>query len=199
MMENKELRENIQTEFEVLYRGDLRKMPEDADAVVVLSHVDYAFPSEDERRRYTKELVSRIDYGVELLKKTKTDTYFVMDGCDVQLPLMIKRAVDMGVSEAQIYTIDGGDIDSSNSKKQIEVLRDDPIVGRMKKIVLITNTYHVPRVLRTASKILPEEMSFDVFGVPNDAYLYDKQKMIDGEIERIVKYSTKGDIALVPR
>ncbi|TRZ51180.1 hypothetical protein D4R99_04700 [bacterium] len=195
----KEFRKNLEKEFEQLYNLSPRKLPTDIDAVVVLSHEDYNFPENDIRRRETKELFSRCEYSVELLKNTSAEILLVLNGLRVQLPLMEKYVRDSGVKKEQIRLLDCGEIGKSNTKLQFEVFLEDPFLRKMKKVVFITNRYHVPRATRTASKFLPENMIFYVFGVPGDTHLYDKQKNIAEEIKRIIKYSQTGDISFLPR
>ncbi|MCX6735945.1 MAG: YdcF family protein [Candidatus Parcubacteria bacterium] len=194
-----EMRKNLQKEFEQCYLSVPKTNSPDIEGVVILSHVDYNFDTEDMQCKFSNELISRIEYGAKMFLDSSLKPFLIMDGCRSQLLLMQERATSLGVRQDQIYLLDGGDIASSNTKKQIEALRDDPIISKMKKIVFITNTYHVPRVRRTASLLIPENISFDVFGVPNDISLYDKQNAINGEIERILKYIEKGDIAITPR
>ncbi len=194
-----EMRKNLQKEFEQCYLSVPKTHSPDIEGVVILSHVDYNFDREDPRCKFSDELISRIEYGAKMFLDSSLKVFLIMDGCRSQLLLMEERAIGLGVRQDQIYLLDAGDIAFSNTKKQIEILRDDPITSKMKKIVFITNTYHVPRVRRTASLLIPENISFDVFGVPNDISLYDKQNAINGEIERILKYIEKGDIAITPR
>ena len=75
---------------------------------------------------------------------------------------------------------------------QLGSLRD---IYSMKAIVAVTSGYHVPRVILTAAKLLPNANVF-VVSVPYDEdWDYDVAEMCAGEIWRILKYSAKSDIA----
>jgi uncharacterized SAM-binding protein YcdF (DUF218 family) len=194
-----DFRKILQQEFEQRYGGAPEKLPADIDAVVVLAQEDYNFPADDIRRQYTKELISRVEYAVELLKDYPMATVLILEGARVQLPMMKKCAIDAGVEKKRIRLLNHGEINKANTKTQFEILRKELLRKKIKKTIIVTSMYHAPRVLRTASALLPEDIAFDVFGVPNDTHLYNKLKNINGEIERIIKYSQKGDISAMPR
>lgn len=154
---------------------------EQTDAIVVLSWEGYKNP----------EHASRLSLGIEMYKnlrdKIGIPPVFVINAETKQLPLMKEHAHELGMVD-EILLLDCGAAGVANSKTQIEVLAADPRTKNLRRIILVTSNYHVPRVQRTASKILPIGMNFSVFG----AHGHDSFSRIYGEINRIVQYSKKG-------
>jgi uncharacterized SAM-binding protein YcdF (DUF218 family) len=89
----------------------------------------------------------------------------------------------------------------ANTKSQFEAIREDPRTCDLTSIVLVTSSYHVLRVARSASKLLPESMRFVVLANMDDFLWvpFNPLLKVAGEIERMLKYVEKGDISEYPR
>jgi hypothetical protein len=130
-----------------------------------------------------------------------TGTCLVLSGETEQLPSMSELVIGYGIPYRSIAEVNSGDRGKSNTKTQFETLRTHFNTVYLQtalgpKIVVVTNQYHVPRVLRYAKKFLPGFVEWQVVGVPHDTGLYDWDAMVKGEIDRIIRYAGQGDIPL---
>jgi uncharacterized SAM-binding protein YcdF (DUF218 family) len=193
-------RNDIEKEFEKCFSDTPLVFSERIRAVVVLSYgPDPNFSAGNDRSEKNSQLVSRVRYGAELIGKLPGKPLLIFDGYDIQLSHMRDIARENGISDDGMYLLNCGSTDTANTKTQCQALATDKNVNYLTPIVIVTNRYHVPRVARTATLILPDKVDFYVLGVPGDNMSYDVKKNIESEIEKIIKYSEKGDIADYPR
>lgn len=204
-------------EFNLALNGDHPEQLLKTDAVVVLS----APPSlefEDERQREANpENVARIKFGIELVKaigqrypftgRRDMDLYshsldepyvppLVLDGETEQLPMMqlVAQELEPGMPEEKIILVDAGKRGQANTLTQFRALMQSPRFADAKHLVIATSSYHVPRVRRTAKPFFL--MEYIVCGVPFREFGFNVEKLVGGEIRRIIEYSQKGDIPL---
>ena len=181
-----------------------------------VARIDFAF-------QLWKDLIVR-KLNKPLEKITKEDLEgpetppLILDGIDEQLPYMkevfkkITEKAGLEIPQEKIILIDCGSWEKSdnkeacNTKTQFTGIVKNPAFGGAKHLTFVSSNYHVPRVARTGSANLPEEMDFDTLGVPLEKYqiplkLFRRIKGVRGEVKRIEKYSDpeKSDISRYPR
>ncbi len=159
--------ELIQKEFRSLLENSGYELPENTEAIMVLS----APPNEmgvnftDEKEK-SPENIMRIDLAIEVCKKitakkinknieqlTSDDfkneivPLLVLNGETEQLPMMRRIAVDdYHFPLEKIREINCGDRGIANTKTQFEATKNDPLLGKVKHITLVTTAYHIPRL-----------------------------------------------------
>lgn len=182
-------------EFRHFYGQNNQEFPANTNAVVVLSVHD----SEKENR-------ARIAHASviwhKIIKKngwTGSLPEFIINAEKEQLSLMCREAKLFGIPTQMIYQQNAGTRGLANTKTQFEVLSKECKRMGWHSLVLVTSTYHVPRVRRTASKLLPSRVEYYTLGIPNDREFVNTFQKVIGEIDRIVAYYDKGDIHIHPR
>lgn len=182
-------------EFRHLYGQNNQGLPTNPNAVIVLSVHD---SEKENRARITHasliwhEIVKKIGWGCSLPE-------FIINAEKEQLSLMCRSAKSLGIPVQMIYQQNAGRRGVANTKTQFEVLSKDCVRMKWRSLILVTSTYHVPRVRRTASKLLPPEVEYHTLGIPNDNDFVNTFQKVIGEIDRIVAYYDRGDIHLNPR
>lgn len=177
-------------EFDDLYRNPKQNIPADADAFVILT---------GDRPPMQGENVSRIKYAVNLLRKFRKDIPVIFSGITEEKETAINLMISLGIPKKLCHFQDCGKFGVVNTKTQFETLISDPLTKDLKNLVIVTSTYHVPRVKRTAGKFIPTQTQFVVVGDPEDWKTYNSFLVIMDEIEKIIKYFAKGDILERPR
>lgn len=187
------------------------QIPIATDGIVALS----AAPSQGENEVYEKtdETSARIEYAIQAIKdvtakrigKTVDDVSesdiiehgppLFLNGEIEQLPPMKEIAISSGFPEEKIQLVDCGQVGSANTQTQFAAMEENPAYKDIKHWTLVTSSYHVPRVARTALKNLRVDRKFDVIGVPLEDFQYDVYRKVRGEVKRIINYSAKGDIS----
>jgi hypothetical protein len=177
-------------EFNDLYRNPDQNIPDDIDAIIVLA---------GDRPPTQGENISRIKYAIFLLKKLKKDIPIIFSGITEEKETVVNLMIGLGVPQKLYHFQDCGRFGITNTKTQFETLASDPLIKDFKNLAIITSTYHIPRVKRTAGKFLSPKTRFVVVADSEDWKTYNSFLMVMDEIERILKYSTKGDILTYPR
>ncbi|MFH1749951.1 MAG: hypothetical protein ABH837_03625 [bacterium] len=101
-----------------------------------------------------------------------------------------------------ISLIDCGPAKMANTKTQFLSLISQNWIGTVeswKYIVIITSDYHVPRVARAASRFLPKDTDFQVFGAHWQHPDHSQEQLQKIETEKIIRYIKSGDIAKIRR
>ncbi len=201
-MTEAEIRAMLQTEFDQVFVRPPSSLPFFPHVVVFLSAPqDVTRPTEDDAHEMSAENLVRAMYSVLLLESEGgSNSTILLNGETEQLPAM-KRLVE-GFGCRQYLPINSGDRGKSHTGTQFvqlaNWLREQPFNSTV-GIVLVTSQYHVPRVRRYAAKHISRgDYKWQVVGVPNDVGLYDREKKVAGEIDRIIKYSKDGTFDLFP-
>jgi uncharacterized SAM-binding protein YcdF (DUF218 family) len=177
-------------EFVNLYKNSNQGVPANTDALVILT---------GDRPPAQEENISRIKYAVTLLKKLRKDTPVIFSGITEEKENAVNLMINLGVPKENCYFQDCGKFGIANTKTQFETMVSDPLTKDFKNLVIVTSTYHIPRVKRTAGKFLPLKTRFVVIGNPKDWKIHNPFPMIMNEIKKIIKYSTEGEISERPR
>ena len=204
----------IRKEFRDLIENDNYEIPYDTEAIMVISAPPNLNGKTKEEIEETLENVKRIDLGIEIYKKiiaqklnknisdinqedlkNKLSPLLVLNGDTEQLVMMERVTLSRSFPLEKIKLINCGDRSIANTKTQFEKTAEDPIVGKFKHITFITTSYHIPRLARTASVLLPKNQNFEIIGIPYKDYPFDIYKKVKGEVKRIINYSQKGDIS----
>lgn len=128
----------------------------------------------------------RIQRGILAMKGT--DANLVLNGAAEQLQPMRELALAEGLTDDRIILLDCGPRSTANTKTQFEAM----VAGGFSNAVIVTSGYHTLRVSRQAAKLLPLDFQYQVDGAEGDESL----DRVYGEIDRIVRYSEQGHIAL---
>jgi translation elongation factor P/translation initiation factor 5A len=104
-----------------------------------------------------------------------------------------------GIPSARAFLQDNGSDERANTKTQCETIASDERTKDLRSIVLVTSSYHIPRVQRTAGKVLSKATKFVVIADMQDYTTFNVYLKVLGEINRILEYSEKGDILAWPR
>lgn len=199
-------------EFRNQLTKDGYEIPVTTDGVVVLSA-----PSERHGEKIAEksdEDVVRIGYAIQAVKNTAAKRIgkpveevtesdiitqgppLILNGETEQLPMMREVAIEQGFPEVKIQLVDCGPHGVGNTKTQFTKMNNDPRLTNARHFTFVSTGYHVPRVTRTALTNLDQQKEFDVIGVPLENHPYDVYRKVRGEVQRIVSYSKKGDIAV---
>ena len=185
--------EALLAEFEQAYTKPER-IPENVQGIVILT-ADNIKEGDGQI-----ENVSRIKHALGLARQFTSRLPVIFNGVAEEQDLMMNLMLQMRALDQQIFFQNCGNRGPANTITQFAAIRNDELTRQMRSLVLVTNTYHVPRVRRTAGKQLPEEMKFIVSSCPeDDSKMNNTFIRIMGEIRRIQQYSEKGDILAVPR
>ncbi len=120
----------------------------------------------------------------------------VINAATEQIQGLKELCLEAGIPEERIKILDCGNWGSANTKTQFEVWINYAKQNNKKHPVFISSSYHVPRISRTAAKILPQEMDFEIAGASLPEEALNVFRVVRGEIGRIIKYSEKGDISM---
>jgi len=148
----------------------------------------------------------RVPMAVKLYKDGKTDKLlfcggkkFSEDGKETEAKAMLKKAVELGVATEDIHT----ESDSfstienvKNAAKYIEAEMPD-----VKKVILVTTTFHMKRSLLLARKVFPQNVDIipcpaDDINTKRDTWFNNKAgvERAVGEVIGIVDYINKKEI-----
>ncbi|MFH0804169.1 MAG: ElyC/SanA/YdcF family protein [Candidatus Zambryskibacteria bacterium] len=175
-------------EFEDLYKNP-PIIPKDADALVILQGA--LDPKEED--------ISRIKCGLNVLKVLGRPIPVIFSGATESRAEKLAQMEQSGIPKELCHFQDGSKLGVINTKTQFEILITDPLTKDFKNLVIVTSTYHIPRVKRTVGKFLPEEIRFVAVGNPEDWKIHNSFLKIIDEIKKIIAYSDKGDILIYPR
>lgn len=208
----------IQKEFRTLLENSTYEVPEDTEAVMILSASPRGWHTEANQDEDFPEDVRHIEFGVEVYKQmaarklgkpiselTEMDLknaalpYFILNGATEQQVMMERITSTLGFPKEKTIFLNCGDHDVANTKTQFTKLAEHPVVGALKHFAVISSRYHMPRVARTASANLPEDVDFDVLSVPLKDFPFDVYRKVRREVKRIMEYKEKGDISEYPR
>jgi hypothetical protein len=159
-------------------------------------------------RHDTLENRARIGFGVDVVNRimlaraeqhypdnlNRPGPMLILNGEDEQFPMMVEVARELGASPGQIVAVRCGPLGMANTKVQFEVLHAEPWLKQIRHLTVVTTGYHVPRVRRTAVAQLPESVRSTVLAVPYKDFPFSVFK-IRGELQRIIRYAARGDIA----
>lgn len=168
------------------------------EAVVVLSGAPRKLPDGSLEER-SPENISRVEWGAQVVFVGGASFPLYLCGATEQLGPMFEigrgslgmKNPDYATELLQLKPLDAGPRGEANTPSQFRAIAS---LG-LKCVVVVTSGYHVPRVLLTALRQAPD-VSCAVSGVPYYCdWRYDVAKMVEGEIDRIISYSRKGDIA----
>jgi len=174
-----------------LHTGE-QSPPLDTQAVIVLT---------GDGTTHERENLSRIERGLSALKALPESVPMYFNGVTEERRYAPDLMRKLGIPKAVALFQDCGLRGVANTKTQFDAIREDPRTRDLTSIVLVTSSYHIPRVARSASKLLSEAMNFVVLADMRDYLLvpFNPLLKVAGEIERILKYADKGDIAEFPR
>ena len=209
----------IQTEFRKILTEKKAVDPK-TEAIVILSGKQFTTKESGIIKADSSENaenVARITYAVNVIKTIVSDKTIVsqkikqpfaeltlhdleehapiliLSGTTEQLSTMRKIALIQGIAPSKMVEIDCGTAQTANTKTQFETIGRYASENGLRHITLVSSDYHVPRVDRTANKILDPNLQYDVIytrGVPHDVF-----QTVKGEVKRIKNYSEKGDIS----
>lgn len=176
-------------EFEDLYKNQ-QEIPDWIGAIIILA---------GDRPPMQGENLSRIKYAATILKQFRKNIPIIFSGLTGEKGASINLMISLGIPKETCHFQDCGELGVTNTKIQFETLVTDPLIKNLGNLVFVTNSYHIPRVKRTAGKIFPLETNFVVIGDPEDWKTYNSFMNIMDEIKKIIEYSAKGDILERPR
>ena len=174
-------------EFIDLYKNPPQNIPSNTEAMFILA---------GDRPPIQGENVSRIKYTLTLLKKLKKNIPIIFSGITEEKETAINLMISLGIPKEICHFQDCGPFGIANTKTQFETFITDPLTRNIKSFTIITNTCYIPRVKRTAGKFLSPKIQFTVIGDPKDWKLNNSFLLVISEIEKIEKYSAKGDILI---
>lgn len=177
------MKEELLKEFEDLYKNP-PTAPKDADAIIIL---EGALEPKGED-------ISRIKCGLSVLGSLSHPVPVIFSGVTESQANKLVQMEQLGIPKELCHFQDCGKLGTANTKIQLEILTSDSLTKDFKNLVIVTSTYHIPRTKRTAKKLLPPETNFAVVGDPEDWKILNSFPMVMSEIERIIKYSAKGDL-----
>jgi uncharacterized SAM-binding protein YcdF (DUF218 family) len=145
----------------------------------------------------------RVPKAVELYK-SKRAYKILMSGGQSEIPeaiLMREVAITQGVKESDILI----ETNSKNTKENIIFSREmiDRVFGlqNIKKIILVTNFFHLRRCYLSMKTFMPEWIEYSLCGVldvntrPDNWWTNEKGKIrVMNEIERLIKYTRSKEI-----
>lgn len=183
--------EELLIEFKELYvKANNQVTPLDTEAIVILGAGGIGQKDE--------ENISRVKYAGRILETLGRDVPVVFSGVTEESKSAPELMIRLGIPQKLVIFQDCGPRGVANTKDQFEVFCSDKRTENIKKLILVTSSYHIPRVKRTAGKLFPVGMEFSVLADLNDFTLFNVYLKVIGEIERILKYSAKGDILAKP-
>lgn len=183
--------EELLLEYKSAYE-EAYSIPTDADAIIILSA--------DGLQTEEIETISRINYAVRIYRKIfSSNIPVIFNGVTEEKEICLRLMVNRGVNKDFAQFQDCGIRGVANTLTQFEAVRSDSRTANAKSIIFVTDTYHIPRVVRTAGKQLPLDVKFCVTSDQNDWVHNNTFLRIMGEIDRIYRYADKGDILLRPR
>lgn len=177
-------KKQLQGEFEKVKKEKNPKITKDFEAVVILSG-ESGDPANPTNLDDTEE---RTQAGIEIFKKIKklgSNPTLILNGTDAQNGLMEKNAKKEKVDNLQL--IKNLPVPNISTLTQFQGLKNK----FFKKIVIVTHAYHGPRVKKYAKKYLPKNCRYQLFLLDRDKI---SQNLIREEIEKILRYSQKGDL-----
>ena len=208
----------IQEEFRSILENSNYELPENTEAIMILSASPRGWHTASNTQEDHPEDEARIKFGVEVYKRflskklnksiaeiTDSDfrdgalPIFILNGATEQLQMMERIALRYGIPKEKIILLNCGDHVVANTKTQFTKLAEHPVAGRFTNIAVVSANYHIPRVARTASTNLPQDVNFDVLGVPFKDMPFNVYRKVRGEVKKIFEYYKKGDIAKYPR
>ncbi len=184
--------EELMVEFARMYKCVHNQSPPRLTEAIILLTADGIGQGEDEN-------FSRAKHSVRTYRDLPADTPIYWNGVTEEAGYGPELLRKLGAPTHVAHFQDCGPRGVANTKTQFEVIVTDERTRNLRNIVLITNSYHIPRVERTAGKLLPNTMSFVVLADMQDYSMFNTFLKVSGEIDRILKYSEKGDILARPR
>lgn len=193
---NRQFRHELIKEFRHYLCGTV-KLPVRTDAVMVLSHADS--DENQARTEYAIEVYKRLiaqSIRINLHEVTKTQalehgSLFVIN-CVHQAESMRKQALSADIPEEKIREVICPL--GANTKTQFEIMPQDLLKTGL-HLTLVSSGDHGPRVIRTADKILPADLDFTFIGRQGTPDVLPRAR---DEINKIIRYSEKGDISRYP-
>jgi hypothetical protein len=179
-------------------------VPDNTTHVVMLTGT-YCGPKTGPREHAdTEENADRIRAAVRMvLEAASCLPTLVIDGETEEEIESRGIAVSAGMPADAITYLDCGPTGSANTGTQLQVLADYLRYETIGHVVLVTTDYHVPRVFRTARHWIGglTSVTREVVGIPSlMGYGYNVRlsKVLEGEIERVKRYSASGIISPIP-
>jgi hypothetical protein len=169
--------DQIEIEFESVRKGKNPEIASDIEAIVVLSGESGDFELETELH----DTEERTRYATKIFKKISRlggSPVLIVDGTDSQNLMMEKMARKAGI--LSVTQIINPPVPIASTLTQFEGLQK----LKFRKLVLITEGYHAPRVLRYAKQYLSNNIKFQLFVIHRN---FDK-KMQAEEIKKIKTY-----------
>lgn len=204
MVNDSELRHKLIQEFRQVLTSGESVIPTDTDGVVVLSGPD------------TITNRARIEFGIDVIKQIiasklgiSTDSVtkenilensppLILDATTEHIPEMKAIADSLSFPAEKIQLLDCGKNGVGNTKTQVEVVNDFPLLQNAKHLTFITSSLHSPRVIRTAHANLRPGINFSVLYVRDEKNVPNLIAGVRSEVQRIEQYSAKGDISRDP-
>lgn len=153
---------------------------------------------------WTDENISRIDSACSLFKMLFCGghpiPWTMLDGERNQLPMMLQAALEIGIPAWNIVCVDCGARPDGNTKTQFQILHDQSPKDLEGNIIVVTSWYHMARVARTIPKNAPQKtgLQYWVYSTPPPLPFVVTDEMIDGEVDRILRYIESGDLVETP-
>ncbi|MEK7630461.1 MAG: hypothetical protein AAB417_00300 [Patescibacteria group bacterium] len=186
-------------------------LPHRTDAVIILDYFNPRSTGDMAFRVRNRENLARVRFGARIwhyvADKAKKEQqrlppipFFYLVGLTLALPHLRQMALSEGIPDYIIRLLDNDAVGIGNTLTQLQLVASDPTLKRAKHITIVSSSYHVPRIRRTAATCLPPDaqMWHAILGVPFEELPFDIT-MVKAEIDRIIAYSDKGDIARDPR
>ncbi|WP_442601817.1 YdcF family protein [Paenibacillus sp. KN14-4R] len=147
--------------------------------------------------------VYRVPKAVELFKANRAQI-IVMSGGQSNPPealSMKSAAINLGINESDILLEEK----STNTKQNIlftkALLEDSYGLSNIKRIILVTNFFHLRRCLLSMKTFMPDWIKYSLCGVldintrPDNWWTNEKGKTrVMNEVERLIKYTRSKDI-----
>jgi uncharacterized SAM-binding protein YcdF (DUF218 family) len=145
----------------------------------------------------------RVPKAIELYK-TNRSPKILMSGGQSGIPeatLMKDVAVNHGVRESDIIT----ETKSQNTRENIiyskEILDQEIGLENIKRIIIVTNFFHLRRCLLSMKTFMPEWIEYSLCGVldtntrPDNWHLNEKGRIrVRQEVERLIRYTRSKEI-----
>ncbi len=217
--ENRRFRHELVGEFREVLTTERDILPTETQGIVVLDYFEGKSDSNNiEDLTRNPENSSRIAFAANIFKDiaaqklgkrreeltsedllAKDLPLFAIVGLTASLQTLKELSKENGIPEEKIHLVDNGKIGVGNTKTQFENVVSNPALGHATHLTFVSQSYHVPRLWRTADATLPDQMNYEILGVALSQMPYNVYRKVRGEIKRIIAYSAKGDISHDPR
>lgn len=115
-----------------------------------------------------------------------------------------QKAVSLGIPAENIITEEKSKNTKDNFQNLYPLIQEQIGFENIKNILIVCKTFHTRRALMTAQNFFPESINYLFLPLPDEREIYkenwwikdESRKRVLEEVERIAKYTLKGDLKL---